>query len=454
MKILGGIYQPDAGRIRIDGEPVIIHTVSEATRHGISFIHQELNVLDNLDIAANVFLGREPLRGGFLRLVDTRWMQEQAGVYLKRLGLEIPTTTLLSCLSIAQQQLVEIAKALSLKTRILIMDEPTSSLTISETARLLEVVRELKTQAVAIIYISHRLSEIEEIADRVVVLRDGENAGELAREEITHERMVKMMVGRDLEKFYQPTRKERAPHYFEIEGLRTTRYPNQQISFDVGRGEIVGLAGLVGAGRTEVARALFGVEAASAAIVTLDRQVLQIRSPQEAIRQGIYLIPEDRRLAGLITELGIRENVTLPSLKRYARAGLIAMENERAGATDICTRLNVKAPSIEDRVINLSGGNQQKVVLAKWLGLEPKLLIFDEPTRGVDVGAKAEIYALMRQLAESGVAILMISSDMEEVLHISDRVAVMHEGALTGILEHSECTEENIMRLAVGKRAA
>jgi ribose transport system ATP-binding protein len=454
MKILGGIYQPDAGRIRIDGEPVIIHTVSEATRHGISFIHQELNVLDNLDIAANVFLGREPLRGGFLRLVDTRWMHEQAGVYLKRLGLEIPTTTLLSCLSIAQQQLVEIAKALSLKARILIMDEPTSSLTISETARLLEVVRELKTQAVAIIYVSHRLSEIEEIADRVVVLRDGENAGELARGDITHERMVKMMIGRDLEKFYQPARKERASHYFEIEGLRTTRYPNQQISFDVGRGEIVGLAGLVGAGRTEVARALFGVEAASAAIVTLDRQVLQIRSPQEAIRQGIYLIPEDRRLAGLITELGIRENVTLPSLKRYARAGVIAMENERAGATDICTRLNVKAPSIEDRVINLSGGNQQKVVLAKWLGLEPKLLIFDEPTRGVDVGAKAEIYALMRQLANGGVAILMISSDMEEVLHISDRVAVMHEGALTGILERSECTEENIMRLAVGKRAA
>ncbi|HZE70469.1 MAG TPA: sugar ABC transporter ATP-binding protein [Pyrinomonadaceae bacterium] len=454
MKILGGIHQPDAGKIRIDGEPVVIHKVTEATRHGISFIHQELNVLDNLDIAANVFLGREPLRGGLLRLVDTRQMQEQARAYLKRLGLEISTTTLLSRLSIAQQQLVEIAKALSLKARILIMDEPTSSLTLSETARLLEVVRELKAQGVAIIYISHRLSEIEEIADRVVVLRDGENAGELAREEITHERMVKMMVGRDLEKFYQPARTERAPHYFEIEGLRTTRYPNQQISFDVGRGEIVGLAGLVGAGRTEVARALFGVEAATAAIVRLDRQVLQIRSPQEAIRHGIYLIPEDRRLAGLITDLGIRENVTLPSLKRYATAGLIARENERTAATDICTRLNVKAPSIEDRVINLSGGNQQKVVLAKWLGLEPKLLIFDEPTRGVDVGAKAEIYALMRLLAESGVAILMISSDMEEVLHISDRVAVMHEGAVTGILERSKCTEENIMCLAVGKRAA
>lgn len=454
MKILGGIHQPDAGKIRIDGEPVIIHTVTEATRHGISFIHQELNVLDNLDIAANVFLGREPLRGGFLRLVDTKRMQEQAGAYLKRLGLEIPTTTLLSRLSIAQQQLVEIAKALSLKARILIMDEPTSSLTLSETARLLEVVDELKTQGVAIIYISHRLSEIEEIADRVVVLRDGANAGELAREEITHERMVRMMVGRDLEKFYQPARQERAPHYFEIEGLRTTRYPNREVSFDVGRGEIVGLAGLVGAGRTEVAQAIFGIEGATDATVRLDRQVLQIRSPQEAIRHGIYLIPEDRRLAGLITDIGVRENVTLPSLKRYAKAGLIAIENERTAATDICTRLNVKAPSIEERVINLSGGNQQKVVLAKWLGLEPKLLIFDEPTRGVDVGAKAEIYALMRQLAESGVAILMISSDMEEVLHISDRVAVMHEGALTGILERSECTEENIMCLAVGKRAA
>jgi ribose transport system ATP-binding protein len=454
MKILGGVYQPDAGVIRIDDEPVVIRGVSDATRYGVSFIHQELNVLENLDVAANVFLGREPLHGGFLKLVDSKRMHEEAGVYLKRLGLDVPTTTLLSRLSIARQQMVEIAKALSLNARILIMDEPTSSLTLTETARLLEVVHELRAQNVAVIYISHRLNEIEQIADRVVVLRDGANAGALGREEVTHDQMVKMMVGRDLDQFYQQPKTEKTPSYFEVEELHTSRYPNRKVSFNIGKGEIIGLAGLVGAGRTEVAQTLFGIDGLLAGTVKIDNQALRIRSPQDAIKHGIYLIPEDRRHAGLITDIPIRENVTLPSLERYARAGLIAFERERVAATDICKKMNVKAPSVEERVINLSGGNQQKVVLAKWLSLSPKVLIFDEPTRGVDVGAKAEIYALMRDLAESGVAILMISSDMEEVLHISDRVAVMHEGVLTGILERAECTEENIMRLAVGKRAA
>ena len=454
MKILGGVYQPDAGEIHIDGDPVVIRGVSDATKYGISFIHQELNVLENLDVAANVYLGREPLKGGFLKLIDSKRMHKDAALYLKRLGLDVPTNTLLSRLSIAHQQMVEIAKALSLNSRILIMDEPTSSLTLTETARLLEVVHELKAQNVAIIYISHRLNEIEQIADRVVVLRDGANAGELGREEVTHDRMVKMMVGRDLEKFYQHPQTERVPGYFEVKELHTSRYPNQKVSFNIGRGEIIGLAGLVGAGRTEIAQTLFGIDGLLEATVKIDNQVLRIRSPQDAIKHGIYLIPEDRRHAGLITELPIRENVTLPSLERYSSAGLIAFDRERVAATDICRKLNVKAPSVEEYVINLSGGNQQKVVLAKWLALDPKVLIFDEPTRGVDVGAKAEIYTLMRELAKSGVAILMISSDMEEVLHISDRVAVMHEGVLTGILERDECTEENIMRLAVGKRAA
>jgi ribose transport system ATP-binding protein len=295
---------------------------------------------------------------------------------------------------------------------------------------------------------------MEQIADRVIVLRDGANAGALERQEITHDRMVKMMVGRDLEQFYQHPEGERAPGYFEVERLRTKRYPNREVSFNIGKGEIIGLAGLVGAGRTEIAQSIFGIDGAVEATFRLDRQELRIRSPQDAISYGIYLVPEDRRNAGLITDIPIRENVTLPSLERYAPAGLISFKRERKGASEICQKLNVKAPSIEERVINLSGGNQQKVVLAKWLALEPRLFIFDEPTRGVDVGAKAEIYALMRALAESGVAILMISSDMEEVLHISDRVAVMHEGVLTGILERHECTEENIMRLAVGKLAA
>lgn len=454
MKILGGVHQPDAGEIRINGEPVLIKSVGDATRYGISFIHQELNVLDNLDIAANVFLGREPLRGGLLKLVDSARMHEEARTYLKRLGLQLPTNTLLARLSIAQQQMVEIAKALSLNARILIMDEPTSSLTLTETDRLLELVHELKVQGVAIIYISHRLGEIEEIADRVVVLRDGSNAGTLERDEITHDRMVKMMVGRDLEQFYQYSNGKGTPGYFQVNKLSTSRYPDRQVSFEIGKGEIIGLAGLVGAGRTEVAQAIFGLDQGVEVSVNLNHQPLRIRSPKDAIGYGIYLIPEDRRLAGLIIETGIRENVTLPGLERYTKAGLISFDRERAVAGEMCRKLNVKCPSVEERVINLSGGNQQKVVLAKWLSLEPKVLIFDEPTRGVDVGAKAEIYALMRNLAKSGVAILMISSDMEEILHISDRVAVMHEGKLMGILERSECTEENIMNLAVGERAA
>jgi ribose transport system ATP-binding protein len=454
MKILGGIYQPDAGEVRVDGQPVNIYTVGDATRLGISFIHQELNVLDNLDVAANVFLGREPLMGGPLKLIDRKRLHSQAATYLKRLGLNIPTTTLLSRLSIAHQQMVEIAKALSLDARILIMDEPTSSLTSTETTRLLEVTRELKSQGVAIIYISHRLGEISQIADRVVVLRDGANAGQLAHDEINHDRIVRLMVGRDIQDLYQEPEAAHETGYFAVEKLRTNRYPQKEVSFDVGRGEIVGLAGLVGAGRSEVGQAIFGIEGQTKALMKLGGQAVRIGSVQDAIKCGIYLVPEDRRSAGLITVSPIRENVTLPSLDRYAPGGIISSVRERGAATDICRKLNVKAPSVEERVINLSGGNQQKVVLAKWLALEPKLLIFDEPTRGVDVGAKAEIYALMRELAHNGVAILMISSDMEEVLHISDRVIVMHEGAMMGVLDRSQCTEENIMRLAVGKQAA
>ena len=450
MKVVGGVHQPDSGEVLIDGAPARIQGVSDATKHGVAFIHQELNVLDNLDVAANVYLGREPTRGGPLRLIDRGRMEEETKKHLARLGLDISPDTPLARLSIAQQQMVEIAKALSLDARILIMDEPTSSLTLSETAQLLEVVKDLREHGVAVIYISHRLGEVKEIADRAVVLRDGANAGELAREEITHDRMVRLMVGRDIESFYQHPEGEKSPRYFEVESLRTARYPEKQVRFDVGRGEILGLAGLVGAGRSEAAQAIFGVDGAVESRLMLDAKPLLIRSPQDAIRHGLYLVPEDRRTAGLIVDMPIRENVTLPALERYAPGGLISFEKEREGSKELCKRLNVKAPSVEVRAANLSGGNQQKVVLAKWLALEPKVLIFDEPTRGNDVGAKAEIYELMRKLAESGVAIIMISSDMEEVINVSDRVAVMHEGRVTGVLERAECTEENIMRLAVG----
>jgi len=451
MKILGGVYQPDSGRVRIDGSDTVIHSVSDAISRGIGFIHQELNVFDNLSIAENVFLGREPLWGGPLKLIDRRELSVQTEVCLKRLGLDVPSQTPLRDISLAQQQMVEIAKALSLNARILIMDEPTSSLTLTETARLLEVAKELRAQGVSIIYISHRLGEISDLADRAVVLRDGRNAGVLAREEISHDRIVRLMVGRELDRFYVQPSTGSKPRYVEVRNLRTRRYPQHAVSFDIGRGEILGFAGLVGAGRSEIAQAIFGVDAALGGSVLLDGEPIKIHSPEDAISRGIYLIPEDRRQMGLILDSTIQENVTLPALSRYAVAGLINREAEQKITTEMCGKLNIKAPSIETRVGNLSGGNQQKVVLAKWLSLSPKVLIFDEPTRGIDVGAKAEIYELMRRLAESGVAIIMISSDMEEILGESDRVAVMHEGVITGILEREQCSEEAIMRLAVGQ---
>jgi ribose transport system ATP-binding protein len=451
MKILGGVHQPDSGEIRIEGKEVKIRSVQDSAAHGIGFVHQELNVLDNLDIAGNVFLGREPLKGGFLKLIDRVKMYAETDKYLKHLGLDMSGKTPLLNLCIAEQQMVEIAKAISQNARLLIMDEPTSSLTLTETNRLLALIRELKTQGVSVIYISHRLSEVGEIADRVIGLRDGRNAGTLERSEIRHENMVRMMIGRELSNFYVPPAGEaRQKNYLEINSLRTRKYPQKNISFQVGKGEILGFAGLVGAGRTDMAQALFGVKRAVEASIALDGRPLNINSPHDAITQGVYLIPEDRRNLGLITSQTIRENVTLPDLSKFASAGLMNFKKEKTLAKEVCGELNVKMSSVETQAANLSGGNQQKVVLAKWLSLDPKVLIFDEPTRGVDVGAKAEIYSLMRGLAEKGVAIIVISSDMEEVLGISDRVAVMHEGRITGILEREDCSEEAVMQLAVG----
>ncbi len=453
MKILGGLYQPDAGEILIGGSSVAIHSVNDSIGLGIGFIHQELNVLDNLDVAANVFLGREPVMSGALkplRLIDRRKMSADTMVHLRRLGLDVSPETPLSRLSIAQQQLVEIAKALSLDARLLIMDEPTSSLTLTETERLLEVVKDLRAHGVSVIYISHRLGEVAQIADRAVVLRDGRKAGTLAREEITHDRMVQLMVGRELQHRYVAPQHTAEAGFFEVRDLQTTRYPGRKISFALGKGEILGFAGLVGAGRSEMAQAIFGVDAKLGGDILLGGQNVAINSSRDAIRQGIYLVPEDRRQTGLIVENTIRENISLPALPRYAVRGLVSREQERAAAETFSKRLNVKTASIETLVKNLSGGNQQKVVLAKWLQLNPKVMIFDEPTRGIDVGAKAEIYELMRGLAANGVGVIVISSDMEEILGLSDRLAVMHEGRITGILDREACTEENVMRLAVG----
>jgi len=450
MKILGGLHQPDRGQIRIDNRPVTVRSVAEAIRLGIGFIHQELNVLDNLDVAGNVFLGREPVCGGPLKLIDRRKIHSQTDSYLQRLGVNIPSETLVRDLSVAQQQMVEIAKALSLHARILIMDEPTSSLTLTETTRLLEVIKELRTQGVSIIYISHRLSEIVDLADRVVVLRDGCNADTLSHDEIEHDRIVRLMVGRELGRFYVHSGAEKKSRLFEVRSLRTKRYPASVVSFDIGEGEILGVAGLVGAGRSEVAQAIFGVDTPLDVTMLLEGQPLSIRSPRDAVRHGIYLIPEDRRQTGLILDSVIRENITLPALQSHSVMGWIDAAKERTTASEVCHKLGVRAPSVETKVANLSGGNQQKVVLGKWLSMNPRVLIFDEPTRGIDVGAKAEIYQLMRSLAERGIAILMISSDMEEILGTSNRVAVMHEGSVTGILDRNQCSEEAIMRLAVG----
>jgi ribose transport system ATP-binding protein len=449
MKIAGGIEQPDTGDVLVDGAPVVVRDVHTAASLGIAFIHQELNLLDNLDVASNVLLGREPTAWGPLRLIDREKMHAIVQPYLAQLGLGISADTPVDGLSIAQQQLVEIAKALSLKARVLIMDEPTSSLTLSETSRLHEIVAGLRADGVGVVYISHRLGEVRAVADRAVVLRDGANVGSLAHDELTHDNMVRLMVGRDIAPQVHSSGVPKA-ECFRVEGLRTRRYPQHTVSFGVGRGEILGVAGLVGAGRSEVAQAIFGVDRPLAGHVLLNGSAIEIANPAAAIRQGLFLVPEDRRTAGLVVDFSVRENVTLPSLNRYATHGLVSVTKERVGATAVCNQLHVRASSIEIRTANLSGGNQQKVVLAKWLALGPKVLIVDEPTRGIDVGAKAEIYALLRDLALAGVAIVMISSDMEEILNMSDRVAVMHEGAITGTLARAECSEERIMTLAVG----
>jgi ribose transport system ATP-binding protein len=455
MKILGGAIARDGGTIKINGELVEIRSPREASALGIEFIHQELSVLDNLDIAANIFLRREPTKGGWLKLIDRKRIYGEADSLLRKVGLDLSSRTPLAQLSIAQQQLVEIARALGAGARIIIMDEPTSSLTLTETRRLLELVKGLKAQNVSIIYISHRLHEVEEIADRAVVLRDGKNAGTLQRNEITHERMVRMMVGRDLKEFFKAaagngTKAATTEQGFIVRRLRTLRYPNHTITFSVGRGEVLGIAGLVGAGRSEVARAIFGVEEALETEVALDGKTLRIKEPQDAISHGIYLVPEDRRLSGLIVDFNVRENISLPNLESFSSAKIINFTKEAKAALEACKAINIKTPTPEMRAANLSGGNQQKVVLAKWLTFRPRVLIFDEPTRGIDVGAKSEIYELIRGLAAKGVSVIVISSEMEEVLGISDRIAVMHEGRLTGILNRAEFSEEAVMRLATG----
>jgi len=453
MKILGGVYQPDAGEIQFDGKPVRINRVNDSLALGVAFIHQELNVLDNLDVAANVFLGREP-RTGPLPLIDGRKIHADTEGLLKRIDLDVSSHARLDALSLAQQQMVEIAKALSLHARLIIMDEPTSCLTLKETDRLLELIGELRATGVSIIYISHRLGEVSRCADRVVVLRDGKNSGELRGAAIHHDRIVSLMVGRDLKVTRTAGAPTTAPDFLQVRDLQTSRYPDKRIHLSAARGEILGIAGLIGAGRSEMAKALVGLDPFARGEVLLDGVRVPVGEPRTAIDRGLCLVPEDRRGEGLVTAMTVRENITLPSLRSFASLFLISRAQERTATDAQITALRIKTPSGEALALNLSGGNQQKIVLGKWLARNPRVLILDEPTRGIDVGAKGEIYRLMRELAERGTAILMISSDMEEVLHVSDRVAVMHEGAIAGVLPRSECTEQAIMQLAVGRKIA
>jgi len=453
MKVLGGVIEPSAGVVRIAGVERQALTVNDAIAAGIAFVHQELNLFDNLDVAANVFIGREPLTGGPLKLIDRRRLHDAVRPLLARLGCDFEPDTALINLSLAQRQLVEIAKALSLDARLVIMDEPTSSLTISETRRLLGVIRDLKASGVTVVFISHRLREIEESADRVVVLRDGRVAGRLDRADIKHDTMIRLMIGRDLKALYTPPKAAAGEAVLELVDVMTSAHPATKVNLAVRGGEILGLSGLVGAGRTEVARAVFGVDALVGGGVKLSGAPVAISAPGDAIAHGIYLVPEDRKRSGLLLDMSVSENVSLADLAAFAPGGLINRGAETKNAEQQKRRLNIRVPSVDVQANALSGGNQQKVVLAKWLSMRPKAIIFDEPTRGIDVGSKAEIYQLMRGLADNGVAVLMISSDLEEVIGVSDRVAVMREGAISGFLERSQLSEEAIMRLATDSQS-
>jgi ribose transport system ATP-binding protein len=447
MKILAGVQQADSGEIRLAGASVAFTNVKEGLEAGIALIHQELNLADNLDVGANIFLGREPRRFG---LIDKAAIHNASQKLIDRVGLDVTTRTLVHHLPIGQQQMVEIAKALAVDARILIMDEPTSSLSQRETDRLYAVIRDLKARGVSIVYISHRLGEVKEIADRVTVLRDGQNAGDLEKDAINHDAMVRLMVGREMTTQGNRTGSTSATPILEVRKLTTEKYPEHSVSFTIAPGEIVGLAGLVGAGRTEVLEALFGVTPALSGEIRIDCEAVRLRTPRDGIDAGVALVPEDRKQHGLITEMNVRENVSLPSVRRTQRWGFRDGEAEATVCSEAIDRLNIKTPSPLQVAQFLSGGNQQKVVLGKWLAVNPRVLLLDEPTRGIDVGAKREVYALMAALAAQGVAIVFASSEMEEILTMSDRVLVMHEGELAGALSREALSEEAVMHLATG----
>ncbi len=445
IKILGGAQQQDKGTIEINGNSVQLNNPQSSQAEGIGIIYQEFNLVPGLTARENIFLGQEPSSVCFIPRVQE---EEKSRELFARIGVEINPNTLCSELTVAQQQVVEIAKALAQDAKIIVMDEPTAALTQREVQGLLKIVRELRIQGIGIIYISHRLDEIDAIADRVTVLRDGEHIATRDKPKLHRSEMIELMVGRSLDKEFPSRECIPGPARLTVRNLMRSNTV-RNVTFKLHAGEIVGLTGLVGAGRTETARMIFGADPKDSGVIELDEKRIYANSPRDAIRQGICLLTEDRKSQGLVLGQTVQENFGLPNLKQFTQTGLINRSKERDAFAKFVNQIPIKIADHKQSAQTLSGGNQQKVVLAKWLQRNAEVIIFDEPTRGIDVGAKYEIYQLIHQLADEGKAILMISSELPEILGMSDRILVMNEGKITGeITEVSSATQEDIMKLA------
>ena len=449
MKVLAGEYIPDSGEIHFDGEQLNIQNPRDSLDAGISTVYQELNLVPEMTIAENMFLGQEKLTGSKV-LVDIASMNKETNSYLSDIGLsDFPATTMLKDLSVSQQQMVEIAKGLRRGSKLIVLDEPTSAITETEVATLFKLVNDLKAKGIAFVYISHKLNEIFELSDEITVMRDGQWVDTRATADMTEDQLITMMVGRELTEMFPKIETQIGDVAFEAKGL-TINGVFEDVSFDVRHGEILGISGLMGAGRTEVARAIFGLDPLDSGEMTLEGLPFEVKAPYHAIERGLVYLPEDRKALGLVLERPIIENLSLSSLEMFTRFGLLNTRYEREECNTSKERYKVKTHSLDVAVKNLSGGNQQKVVIGKWLMRPVKVLIIDEPTRGIDVGAKSEIHRLISEQANNGMAVIMISSELPEILGMSDRVAVMHEGRLKGILDRKDATQESVMRLSTG----
>ena len=445
MKILSGVYTKDEGTIIIDGKEVPIMNQKVASEKGIAIIHQELNMCHHLTIAENMFLGREPLKHG---LIDTKKMNSDAKDLLLKLGVDIDPTTITGELQVSKQQMVEIAKALSINAKVLIMDEPTSALTAREIDELFTIIRQLKDSGCGIVYISHRLEELAHITDRVTIMRDGHYITSGNFKDFTMDEIIANMVGREIKEKYPHVNCPVGETVFEVKNLNAGRLV-RDISFSVRKGELVGIAGLMGAGRTETTRAIFGADQKESGKIFVEGKEVFIRNPKDAIKNGIVLAPEDRKKDGLCTKLPVRENISLPNLDALTGKNLVINSRKENDISQKAIKdMNIKLPHAEVNAETLSGGNQQKVVVGKWLAGNSKLVMFDEPTRGIDVAAKVEIYHLMNQLKENGIGCLFVSSELPEVIGVADRIIVMCDGRITGELSREEATQEKVLALA------